>query len=118
MRAGAQPLLLHGSLQQALAVAREFTVAANLPLTHLRIGIDALPRGGKAVELHFTRPNDSFADLSRAFSLAVTAAQLLVIHCRNVNVDVNAVHQRPGYLRYVPLDHRLRAVAFTRRAVI
>src|SRR5262249_38134559 len=111
MRPGAQPLLLHGAFQHALAVAAQVAIGADLARTHLRVGIIALARGGKAVELHLARPDDALAYLRRTLALAPTPAQLLVIHRRHVDMYVDAVHQRPGNLRNVALDHRLRALA-------
>jgi hypothetical protein len=44
-------------------------------------------------------------------------AQLLVIHRRDINMDVDAVEQRPGDLGDITLDHGLRAMTFARLVV-
>src|SRR5262249_12792756 len=67
--------------------------------------------GGKTVELDFAGAHHALADLRRALALRVAAAQLFVIHRWNVNVNVDAVHERPGNFRDVALDHRLGAMA-------
>src|SRR5262249_18379030 len=88
-------------------------ISANLARSHLCVGIDLLTRGGKPVELHFTSAFHALADLRRAFRLAVAPAQLLVIHCRNIDVNVDSIHQRPGNFRDIALDHGRAALAVT-----
>src|SRR6185312_16802734 len=74
--AGAQALLLHGPLQQALAVAGEFAIGANLARSHLRIAENPLCSGSEAVELNLSRLQYSLANRRRIFRTGV-AAQLL-----------------------------------------
>jgi hypothetical protein len=62
VRTRAKALLLHGALQQSLAVAGEFAVGADLARTHLRIGVNALSGGGKAVELHLASVKHAIAN--------------------------------------------------------
>ena len=76
--------------------------------------VQALYRGLRKIvidspedKLDFARPHHALANLRRAFRLAVRPAQLFVIHRRNVNVNIDAVHQRPGNLGHITLDHRL-----------
>ena len=95
MSAGTETLLLHGTFQQAFAITGEFAVRSNLAGSHLRIRIDPFACGGEAVQLNLASPQHTFANRSRVFWHAV-AAQLLVIHRRNIDVNVNAVHQWAG----------------------
>src|SRR5437868_4008225 len=57
MGARAEPLLLHGALQQALAIGRKLAEGADLLAAHLRVAIDTLTRGGEAIELDLARAN-------------------------------------------------------------
>src|SRR5437660_1417701 len=61
--ARAQALLLHGALQQALAIGGEVAVGADLFWRHLRVAIDFFSGGGKAVELAIARLHHPLADL-------------------------------------------------------
>src|SRR6266404_6888337 len=47
----AESLLSHRPLQQTLAIWGESTISANLPRRHLRVAINPLRRGGKALQL-------------------------------------------------------------------
>jgi hypothetical protein len=51
VRPGAEPLLLHGAFQHALAVSAQVAVGADLARAHLCVGIVALTGGGKTIEL-------------------------------------------------------------------
>jgi hypothetical protein len=59
----------------------------------------------------------TLTNLSGAFRHA-GGAHFLVVHRRHVNVNVDAIHERPGNLRNVALDHGRRAVAFTGAVVV
>src|SRR5215470_3634604 len=72
--AGAQALLLHGSLQQALAVGVQLTVCSDLARAHLGVCVDFLSGAGEAVELYLASADYPVSDLGGAFCVAVTAA--------------------------------------------
>jgi hypothetical protein len=56
----------------------------------------------------------ALADLGRRFSRA-GSAQLFVGHGRHLDVDIDAVEQRPADLAQVALDDPRRATALARR---
>ena len=60
--ASTQTLLLHRAFKQALAVAGEFAIRANLASAHLGIAEDAFACRSKAVELHFTCAQDTLSN--------------------------------------------------------
>src|SRR5439155_17255883 len=76
----------------------------------LGIAVELFFQPGKAAQLRLTRPYDALADLRRAFWNG-RGAHFFVIHCWHINVNIDAVEQRPGNLRDVPLDNRRCAVA-------
>src|SRR5438094_4437884 len=69
----------------------------------LGIAVEFFFQSGKAAQLCLARPDDALADLRRAFWNG-RGAHFFVIHCWHINVNIDAVEQRPGNLRDVPLD--------------
>src|SRR5580692_11797796 len=95
MSAGAESLLSHGSLQQAFTIRGELAESTNVAGRHLRVAVYFLAGGSEALELFFTGAYHSLANLCRTFRL-VSGAHFLVIHGGDVDVDIDAVHQRAG----------------------
>jgi len=61
--AGAQSLLLHGALQQPFRVCAKFTIGANLPRPHLRVGENSLACLLKTPALPVSCAHDPVANL-------------------------------------------------------
>jgi hypothetical protein len=99
----------HGALKQTLAVRRDVAVLANLPRAHLRVAVNLLAL--VAVELARACLYDAGANGVGGFAARVLA-QFLETHRGHIDVNINAVEQRPGNLRHVALDERGRAGAF------
>ena len=108
--ASTQTLLLHRSFKQALAVAGEFAIRANLAGAHLGIAEDAFACRSKAVELHFTCAQDTLSNRGGIFGSRI-APQFLIVRGGHVDVDVDSVHEGTRDLRDVALDHFDRAFA-------
>ena len=62
MGASGEALLLHGSFKQTLGIRTEFTVCANLPGCHLRIGIEVVAGFVEALTLPFARGHHTSAN--------------------------------------------------------
>ena len=97
MGPGAETLLRHGALQQALAIRAEVAKGTDLAGRHLGVAVDLLPAAGKAFQLNLARANHSLADFRRSLRNA-GGAHFLVVHRRNINMNVDAVHERTGNL--------------------
>src|SRR5437867_11060739 len=77
MRARAQPQAHHSAFQQTLALGGDVAILANLPRTHLGVGINLFTL--VATQLNFTGRNDALANLLGAFAARILA-QLAVFH--------------------------------------
>jgi hypothetical protein len=104
VHARSQSLLLHCSFQEPLSIRAQFAVDADLPRGHLCIGINFIAGLPEAHPLQFPRRDYPSANLRRALGCFPTA-QLLVLHGGDLNMNFDAVKQRPGDLGHVPLDH-------------
>lgn len=82
----------HGAFEQAFAVRRQFAESANVPGRHLGVAVESLASGSEAQQLGLACPDDSFQNPGGIFWL-VRAAHFLVVHRRDINVDVDAVEQ-------------------------
>src|SRR5208282_2134790 len=109
--AGAQALLGHGAFKQALTVGRKFAVGANVAGVHLGVAVEFFPRRGEALGLLLAGAQHAGPDRGRVFRHG-GRSHLFVVHRRDVDVDVDAVHERPRDFRNVALDHGRSAVAF------
>jgi len=113
--AGAEALLLHGFFEDALGVAGELAVEADLLGAHLGVGVDGLGGGtggafgalagdGEAGVLALAGGEDALADFGGALG-GGHAAQLLILDGGDFDVDVDAVEQGAGDFADVALDH-------------
>jgi hypothetical protein len=116
VRARGEALLLHGALQQALGIGAQFAVGANLARGHLRVGVDFFAGLSEALPLALARGHHAVANLRRALGRR-SAAQLLVLHGRNFDMNIDAVEQRAGDFGHVALDHGRRTHALARLVV-
>jgi hypothetical protein len=91
--AGAESLLGHGALQQTLTVGGEFTEGADMAGRHLGVAVDLFAGGGEALELLLAGADHAFANFRGALGF-IGGAHLFIVHGRNIDVDVNAIHQR------------------------
>src|SRR5579871_6371194 len=127
MRPRAQPLLLHRPLQQPLRIRRQLAISPYLLRAHLRVRKHP-PRSRLRRTL---RPVASLAEplmlpfpcsqypgpyLFRALGRHPTP-QFLVLHRRNLNMDINPVQQRPAHLRNISLNHRRRTHTLPRLVI-
>jgi hypothetical protein len=115
--AGAESLLRHGSFEQAFAVCGEFAKGADVARRHLGVTVELLARGREAINLLLAGLNDPLADLGRILRL-VGRAHFLVVHRRDVYVDIDAVHQRARDFGDVALDHGGGALAVASAVVV
>src|SRR5580698_8544601 len=113
----AEALLDHGALQQVLRIRTELAVFANLARAHLGVAVDSLAAGVKPQQLDISRPDHTLANVGRALGHG-SAAQLAVIHRGHIDVDVDAIHQRPGNLRHIALNHHGRATTLTHPVIV
>jgi hypothetical protein len=90
VRARTQALLLHRSLQQTFGFRRELTVGADLASMHLRVGKDTV--ADETLVLPLPRCQDTRPYLFRSFA-GCTRPKLPVLHCGNLNVDINSIQQ-------------------------
>ena len=111
-----EPLLLHGPLQEALGVRAQFAIGANLPGGHLRIRKNLFSVSTEPLALPFPCRHYPVANLGGAFPRR-SAAQLLVMDRRHLDVNVDTVEQRAGDFGYIALDHRRRAEALARLVI-
>ncbi len=120
--AGAEALLLHGAFEEALGVRGKLAESSDLLGGHLGVGEDGAARcaGGalgadgcfkEAVVLDFAGGEDAGADFSGAFGGGI-AAELFVLHGRDLDMDVDAVEKRAADLGDVALDHGRGAHTF------
>src|SRR5579885_70092 len=112
--AGGEAEAGHGTLKQALAVRRDVAVFPDLARAHLRVAVNLF--SFEALQLALARLDDARADFRRTFS-ARTLPQFAVLHGGHVDVDIDAVEQRPGNFRDVALNHRRGTGALARRIV-
>ena len=115
---GAQALLSHSSLKQVLTVSGKTTECSHMPRSHLSVAVDCVfTVGVEPGKLPLARVHDSLQDLGGTFRL-MRASHFLVVHGRNIDVDVDSIEQRTGDLRNVALNHRRRTVALVRAIVV
>ncbi len=112
--ARAQAQSAHCVLEQALAFGRKVAVLAKLSGTHLRIGIDFLTL--IPFKLPAAGADNPLADHIGPLGVG-SVTQVAILHRGHVDVDIDAVKQRAGNLRDVPLDLQRSAVAFARRII-
>ena len=110
--AGGEAELGDGVFHLLFAFAVELAEAAQGARSHL--GVAELAERLQAPALALARREDAFADDGRFLGLLVLR-QLLVFHRRHLDVQVDAVEQRPGDPRQVALDQRRRAGALVQR---
>jgi hypothetical protein len=115
--AGAEALLGHGAFEQAFAIGGERAGDADVAGGHLGVAVQLFFRRGEAFELFLAGANDAVANLGGGFRL-VGGAHFFVVHGGNVDVDIDAVHERAGDFRDVALDHGSGAVAFATAVVV
>ena len=75
-----------------------------------RILLDTI-RCRHSSQLNLPCPHNPLPNLRGPFRLR-SRPHLFVVHGRHINMNVNPVHQRPGNLLHVALNHRLGAAAF------
>jgi hypothetical protein len=106
----------HGLLQQLLARGVEAAVAADEARGHLRVGEDAAST--EAFVLARARRQHPRADVRGALALGrAPVRKLLEAHGGYIDVDVDAVEQRPRDASDVALNLRGRAAAFAHGVV-
>src|SRR5437899_10681477 len=108
--AGAESLLRHRPLDQALAVSGEFAESANVARAHLGVAIEFLSRRGEALQLLLASSHHALTNLGRSLGLRART-HLLVIDRRPIDMDVEPAHKRASDLRGLALDHGQRALA-------
>jgi hypothetical protein len=115
MRSGGKPHACDRGFEQTLPGVVELTMMTNLPRVHPRVGknagaAEALLLGGPCGHhtlANLRRPLDGFA-----------ATQFGVLDGGNVDMNVDAVQQRPRDFGQVSRDDRRRAAAFAGGIVI
>ena len=90
-------------------------LAADFAVGFAAFGL-GIQRDGEADVLAFAGGQDAGANLGRAFG-GGAAAQLLILHGGDLDVDVDAVQQRAGDLGDVALDHGRGTHALARLVV-
>src|SRR5579859_2720026 len=91
--AGAQAQARHGAFKQALAVGGNIAIFADLPRAHLRVRINFLAL--IPFQLAVARLHHTLANLGGGFAAGIVA-QLAIFYRGHVNMDIDAVKQRPG----------------------
>ncbi len=91
--AGAESLLGHGALQQTLTIGGEFTKGTDVAGRHLGVAVDLLAGGSEALELLLARADHAFANFRGTLGF-IGGAHLFIVHGGNVDVDIDAIHQR------------------------
>jgi len=117
MGAGTQTLLGHRTLQQTFAIVTGFAIGADLTRRHLSVAIGFLLTLCEAAQLCLASANNSLANLPRCLGDA-RRTHLFVVHCGNIDVNIDAIHQRAGDLRNVTLDHWRSAAALPRAVIM
>ena len=115
--AGGETLLCMARSSRRSAVGTEFAVVADLPRASSARWRRSSRRTAWKRSAGRSRAAMTRLRISAEPSGGCAAAQLLILHGRNLDVDVDAVEQRPGDLRDVALDHRRRAHALARLVV-
>jgi hypothetical protein len=120
--AGAEALLLHGALEEALGVGGQLAEGADLLGGHLGVSKDGSTWGaGRAfgadggfeeAACWISRAARTRARISVEPSELAPPRSSLVLHGGDFDVDVDAVEQRAADLGDVTLDHRRGAHAF------
>src|SRR5579862_2048630 len=93
-------------LEQALAAGLDLTVLTKIARTHLRVAEKRHPL--EARELHLTRAVDALAYRERRLSRDAVR-QVLVLHRRHFDMDVNSIEQRARDARAIALNRDRRA---------
>ena len=121
MGSGGEALALHRFFKERFAVGVERAVFADLRGGHCGIGIcsAAVAVRVESGELDVACADDAIAD-RRAWLAGFDAAsaKFVELYGRHVDVDVDAVHQRAGYLADVALDDLRRALALAARSEV
>jgi len=99
--AGRKVQLAHSGAHQGVAVLLQAAEFPHFGGAHLGVAADV--ERGEARGLSLPRPHDALPDDGGGFSQAL-AAQFLVFHPRDFDVNVNAVQQRPGDALLVVAD--------------
>ena len=106
----------HRRFEHPLALGVHAAVLADEPRRHLRVREDAVAR--KPFALPLSRTQHPRANLGRPLGLGRRRARkLLELHGRHVDVDVDAVEERPRDAPDVALYLRGRAAALARGVV-
>ncbi len=106
----------HRRFEHPLALGVHAAVLADEPRRHLGVRENAVAREPRALPL--ARAEHPRANLGRALGLRERRARkLFELHRRHVNVDVDAVEERPRDAADVTLYLRGRASALARRVV-
>jgi hypothetical protein len=106
---GTQPELVDGQLQEFLAALIDLAELLDMAVGHLGIAVNIHPF--ESIELILSSRIHPSLDLPRGVS-CLTARQISIFDGRDLDVDIDPVHQRAGDLRPVPLNLRDRAGAF------
>src|SRR6202034_1123617 len=114
---GAEPLLSHGALEEAFAVSGQFAEGADVARGHLGVAVYLFARGSETCQLFLPGLHDAPADLGRVLGFT-RRAHFFVVHRWDVDVNIDAVHQRPGDFRDIALDHRSRALAVAGAVIV
>jgi len=98
---GRKPQGVDGGLEQSAGVRIDEAMAFDVAAAHLRIAMDQ--GAGKPLGLDLARPGDPFADGPRRFC-GGRFEQVFVRHRRDLDMDVDAIHQRAGNFGTIALN--------------
>ena len=113
----AKALLGHSPFEEPFAIRGQFAECADVARRHLGVAVEFFTRCGEAFELLLAGMDHAVANLRRALRFT-GGAHLLIVHGRDINMDVGAVHEWAGNLRNVALDHRGRALAVAGTVIV
>ena len=109
-----EPQLGDGVLHDLFALCGQHTVLADMPRTHLRVGVDLFVV--EAAELNAARGNHACTDGFRGFC-GPRVGEFLVRNGRHIDLDIDAIHQRARNFRHVALNLRRRTETFASKIV-
>src|ERR1022692_931758 len=95
----------------------EFAEGADVAGGHLGIAVEFFAGRGEAFQLLLARADHAVANLGGTLRLA-GRAHFFVVHGRDIDVDVDAVHEWARNLGYVTLDHGCGALAVAGAVVV